>query len=1840
MKDGSTTDDIESILGIISRCKGDKSSPSETERKKSANPGEKTNVARKKEAEAMQRASKVNLQKIQDERKQQSMRLQQANVAVTTPKRDSVDLKDRMAHHKKSIQMKVERKRSFAVTSKEGKKGEIQPLSRKCIPASLTLSRFSFALFRMANPSDSKEPPPPAAPVSQKAPRKKSSRASIYALASSTQYVDDEESDQEALAPLPKPKQRVSVKKKTVRQPSGIMPASRMAKPKVLSGLSAIGEGAEEEAPPSPAKKTPPPPPPSSSSPRKSQAAAKPAPPPPKSPAASPAPQKKVSLVQARASMFQQKDQESARATQVLRGKKTTDPRERSPSPPVARRKNTEASETMSDLPSPAPPSPAPVAPPPVAPPPAKSPAPPAPKSPKKEAPPPPTASAPKPKRQSFMSKKLDASSQPDLAEAKSTINMLKMELQKEKDKNASAEKKIAEANTELGTLTTKYKSVLKERDNYLENISALKSDLDRKDKKLASANPSADLDEFSEEKENLREENSNLLQSEALLLRTVMESSEMLGALSSRLWQVCEADDKDDGESPSQGDETDADLTALRHTISSLTRAVGEMESEKLVREEEEHMLEKKLKREQQHKKRMEQQIKEEGEVTSALISEAETAAVEGEDMRAMMEEFKTIAEERSNELEAVQGQKDKAYSELARITRDYDLLRTDVDQAVEKALAEERTRSVAHLKSELSREKQKYEAMLEDLLRDEEERSKQEESQAEQIEAQVNLALKENERVLQERLEDLEEEFASKIKGTSEAGKGELAAASAEIEALKAKVVSLETQVAEAEKGKKAMGQRVSGMASEIRVLSARTSSAYRAVESFVDQSTTFADSSISSLLQRAEDFASSIEMEGKELSQSISKDLEEIALEINTRLPMEGAIDFSPSPTVSVTEDNGEEDAEGEEQVDKPAASPKKKRQSTVSKTQRRKSTAKAKKQEMVHVDLSELPQDLVNPAVAKSQPEPKQRRRSAATSVTGIAGAGSPFTSKGTEAEPKDTVKKADLALLSEEIQDSVRSELRMARQEEDAMRSKLSELREAFEAVSRELESCKANLETSREKEEEADMVCAAVEAQCRTLALELAAQRLVAKTDDLAAEEDTLMDMGKPSSGAKSAVPEFTTNRLVVPVDVMKDTLPHYTLLELSDVGMKLANSEVALSRKQEWDFPWDRVNQITVGIANEFVSLDLFEHANAEAAHLRIRDVRHLNTVLTIITKKRIEAALASTTYSTGAGSAATQAGMDGLDFGLNVTRVYQDPGEAAERKAMRMQAHGEGTLSMEDGGGADSGLAFSPQATTTMSPAVVRISSVSRGLARTHTNLKRRLLREGLSSQKGSLSPVKEDGILDMEFEEDEENAEEATRRPAENESDRERALRSKISALEAVRNDLVHKLASLRVNAVNAVMQSHNVVKFLASASREEMTRKVRDIEEMEGEEGEEEEEAEVSGLHASAIPSWKPVSEAVRNLLSETSDFASLGNQPKEGFSFGMDEAEREAFLVAQAEAELTQSAVNCLESLWQDRVKRLEDKVALASKKGEETHEHESTLLQDLASARAKVATLQEELDFSRKELTTLKHVYESLELEERSADHTASGEAVAAPRAEMIEGITEITEITAPPAPSATGAKRESPGPAPKPGKVGSELISAVQLIKPYNYRSPPKIQASPGGEPKQDKVKVDQVRQQMIISNYEDIQKRQEMLSLEVTEAVENLKYIDEKLVDLDDAATTVGEKVESYLTNLTTMEESYDRNKVKLGQIEQEIYEQDLRIAQVKASVATAATQQGKKAVTFASPPQQASSPSPLREKKENTTPVAAAVSPAGVGNPPPRRRPPLAVLFTFQS
>ncbi|QDZ25581.1 hypothetical protein A3770_18p80990 [Chloropicon primus] len=1849
VKDGTSTDDIHNILEIITRCKGG-ASDGQGSKPKASSVHEKTNVERKKEAEDIQRASKEKLKKIKEERKQQSMVLQQANVTVAPPKKDAEAIKDRMAHHKKSIQMKVERKRSFAVTTKEPQKEE-QP---------------------------KKDPPPPPPPkTTEKARRKASSRASIYSLASSSNYEEEEEEgspakDAAPQAPPPKPAAQALKPKvmKKARQPSGIMPASRVvskAKPPPPS-LSAIGEDEGEEDKGAAKRKSVPPPPPTSPSPRKlssiaASSATKPPPPPKPSPQAEQ--KKKMSLVQARRSMFQQMDGDSNVRSSI---------RSRSPSPKPGVRK--EEAEGAATPPTPAAPSAAPASPPP---------------SQKKKTPPPPAPAAadpsasseqvarspPKaesnagnsaaaqdtvpvaekrPKRGSFMLNKIDASSQPDLAEAKSTINMLKMELQKQMEKSQSIEKKLVDANTELGTVTSKYDSAVRERDAYLEEITSLKKAKLSLEEQQKAGDSGAGPD--SEENSNLREENSNLLQSEALLLRSVVDASERLGALRNRLWQVCEVGEEAPEGEESEADDADADLQELRRTITSLAKAVETMESEKLEREEEKQHLEKKLKREQGHKKKMEQQIKEEGEVTSALMTEAEAAAIEGEDMRSMMEEFKRIAEERSNDLESMQMQKDQAYSELARVTRDYDLLRANVEESVEKAIAEERTKSVAHLKSELSKEKQKYEGMLEDLLRDEEERSKMEEDQAEEIEKQVAQALKENEKVLQERLNELEAEFASKMQSQEQAGKAEqdgaLDEAKAELEASNAKVGSLEKELQKAKDRKAKDKENLVRMKSEIRVLSARTSSAYRAVESFVDQSTTFADSSISALLQKSEDFLQSVEREASEVLTALEEEIEEVSNELNSHFPMPSTIDMSPSSTeMSPMSKTGPEEDEGEDEGDvtevtstqkSPAAesSPKARKSKVKRKSTARKSfmsPTKSSEGKMVHVDLSQLPKSLVgnlaDAAGEKSEKPATSARKSSVAASTTPSG------------RRESVVKKADLELLSKEISDKVRKEFREAMKDDEATRVELAQLKEAYEALQEELRASKEGLESSKKKEAEADLICAAVESQCRTLALELAAQKLVNTSNAVTGEEDVLV---KDSSRSASSL-DMGSNRLVVPVDIVKDTLPHYTLLELGDVGMKLGASEVALARKQTWDFPWDRVNQITVGIANEYVSLDLFEHANAEAAHLRVRDVRHLNTVLTVITKKRIEAALASTTYATGA-RAATSGSPDGLDFGLNVTRVYQDPGEAAENKAMGMQLKSTGPGGSVTAGGRPG----QPPASTTMSPAVVRISSVSRGLARTHANLKRRLLSEGLSSQKPSVGDQQDvnlggagpDQVDMLEFSDvcsEGGDLTDASLRKIEEETERERSLCSKVASLEAVRNDLVHKLATLRVNAVNAVMQSHNVVKYLASASREDMASDLKKIESdgaLDEEVRDLQKDEDESGKFR--VPSWKPVNESVKSLLSESlswsaSDFAtSKGRAGGTDFSFGMNDAEKEAFLVAQAEAELTQSAVNCLESLWSDRVKKVQGQLALVSQKGEETQEHESTLLQDLASARAQVATLQEELTFSNRELSTLKHVYESQELEERERlkvgdqdePEVISGDGLADSQSQEMAIV--LTGGSSP-----TKQQQQQSGvPAPARGKLPDHIVSSVQVIKPYTYLAPKKETKEKGGEPSPLEEVVDakqtedmvneenESRQRLIVANYDDIQMRQKQLALEVSEAVENLKYIDEKLSDLDNAASVVGEKVESYFENLTSMEESYDRNKQKLGQIEQEIYEQDRKIAEVKSSVGTVTSQQEslaqqlrqqtaphsvpKKVVTFASPPSAETGVSPLSERKEN--------------------------------
>ena len=1864
VKDGTTTDDINYILGVITRCKGGDGGESDS-REKAGSTHEKTNVARKKEAEDIKKASNETMKKIQNERKQQSMRLQQANVTVETPKKSSVDLKNRMAHHKKSIQKQVEmkRSRSFVVTSK----------AQADVPVPSAQSQTQ---------SQSQVPAPAqAAGVERKVPRKKSSRTSIYALASSknveveddgVEFVEDKQSASPAGTVRMQPS---GAFKRKARQPSGIMPAPKTIQNKSnLHGLSAIGESAEEEAP-APSR-SPAPPPPA----RRSVAApapssqSRPPPPPPASP--SPAKEKKMSLVQARRSMYQQKDEESLGAMRSISKKGTRSSRSRSPSP----------SPKQSPPPSPATASTASIdqsigqsqeaageenvvasAPPPAP-------------VPSQEAPQSTTIKTRRPS--SVMTTPVDASKHPDLAEAKSMISMLKMEVQREKDRSSANEKKLLAENeslqSELQEMGSKYENLVKENEVNLKDIVNLKKEVETEKRKNVMHRKSIDRDvsqsqggDADEEKENLLAENSQLVQSEALLLRSVMESSDTLGALSNRLWQVCEKDDDGDHEddhAKEHGDSAaDADMSALRVTIASLSRAVEAMESEKHEKDDELHQLKKKLKKEQSQKHKMEEQIREEGEVTSALMDEAQTAANEGEDMRAMMEEFKRIAEERTEGFTAAEEQREEAMKELASVTRELDLLRNKVDEQVEEAIAKERTKSVAHLKSELSKEKQKYEQMLEEILRDEEERSKMEESQAELIENQVAEALKQNEVVLQERLQELEAEFKAKLlaaeQGAQTAGsqdQGDAVAAqvsessepSVAKNALEQKVSELEKELAASESKAEKLEGRVKGMASEIHFLSARTSSAYTAVESFVEHATHFNSATIEEVLRRSEQFAATLQRESDQVLETINTQLVQVEDELELRLPFPQVIEMVPSTSeeddsLSVTK--GSKTASPvpsvpqspRPSVSKPQPSARSPR-SKLRKSSARRSSAPAPaiaNLDMVPVDLAVLSKDV----------EVK--------------------TMENIKMLDEDSLKKADLAALTEQIQRGIREELTKVTQNEQDLRGELEHKKDIIVSLTKELEEAKEDLEEARANADDADKVCQVVESQCRTLALELAAQRLESTSSALTSEEDTDANAHR-SPLVSGSQPQSTRRLVVVPVDLVgRDSLPSYTLLELSERGMSLGENEVALSRKassqQGPDFPWERVNQITVGIADEYVSLDLFEHAHAEAVSLRIRDVRHLNAVLTLVTKRRIEAALASTSTASTKLQDVGDSGLvsEGVDFGLNVTRVCSDPFDNLSKRLVEEGKGQQGSILMNGGD-------------TSMSPAVVRISSVSRGLARTHANLKRRLLNEGLLGSPrgptGGLGAVREEG---EEREEGGERVEEGDELSEENvrsmelETEREMALSSKVASLEAVRNDLVHKLASCRVSAVNAVMQSHNVVKFLANASRSDMTEGLLEMDNLGGtstdEKAKEEEENDTdnddtAGDMASkfGVPSWKPVTESVKNLLTESISWSAseLGNKADD-FSFGMNEAEREAFLVAQAEAELTQSAVNCLESLWKDRVGRLQAQLDLTQKKGEESQDHESTLLQDLASSRASEATLQEELTFARKELQTLKHVYESQEsiaavehrdisLEDRVLSPGTMVKRLEAPRAPAAAVSPAAALSPAPAAPAAPPAQSSSLSPAPtvslvisppvsksksapkspspakskSVGKLSKDLVASGMMIKAYDYRLPKARQSERAPETSEVKEasvpshsSIPSNQQQIILANYEDIQSRQQQLSNEVIETVENLKNIDDRLTELDQAASFIGDKVESYFDNLSTMEESYDRNKIKLGEIEQEIYEQDVKIAQVKASVASTQEMEQKlnesitnKKVSISKTPVA----SPLSEIKENSS------------------------------
>ena len=141
----------------------------------------------------------------------------------------------------------------------------------------------------------------------------------------------------------------------------------------------------------------------------------------------------------------------------------------------------------------------------------------------------------------------------------------------------------LKEITSEREILESKYNILANEKESCLEEIASLKRSAEKKGSIQGGSEEdiSAQLSQALEEKENLSEENSNLLKSEALLLRTVMESSDTLGALSNRLWQVCEAEQPEDTQEST--DDTDADMQVLRKTISSFSKAMDAMEEQKV---------------------------------------------------------------------------------------------------------------------------------------------------------------------------------------------------------------------------------------------------------------------------------------------------------------------------------------------------------------------------------------------------------------------------------------------------------------------------------------------------------------------------------------------------------------------------------------------------------------------------------------------------------------------------------------------------------------------------------------------------------------------------------------------------------------------------------------------------------------------------------------------------------------------------------------------------------------------------------------------------------------------------------------------------------------------------------------------------------------------------------------------------------------------------------------------------------------------------------------------------------------------------------------------------------
>ena len=375
--------------------------------------------------------------------------------------------------------------------------------------------------------------------------------------------------------------------------------------------------------------------------------------------------------------------------------------------------------------------------------------------------------------------------------------------LELEREKTAEWRARATAATDDADTLRARYDGAMEEKRVLLKQLSKAKGDLKTAEANVKTAREDArsvraqaqaqatatawagagagsggggDADALAAEKAALAAENAGLVQSEALLLRSVAETSDDLTSYCNRIAQCC-GNGAEGLAIPDQGADadTDADMDALKVATSALGRAVETLEQQKLQEEERVGNLRGKIAAYEAEISTLRSQAAGEDEAAAGLLEEVEAAAKESEEMRAMMEDMRVIAEqnaaraamhekaryEREAELAALRKERDveaqKQQQQQERQAQGELVAAAEVKRAVEAAEARGRAMVAA--------EAERYEALLKELVSEEEERASQEKAQASEIEQQISDALRANDALMQQTVAELKVEYKSSI-------------------------------------------------------------------------------------------------------------------------------------------------------------------------------------------------------------------------------------------------------------------------------------------------------------------------------------------------------------------------------------------------------------------------------------------------------------------------------------------------------------------------------------------------------------------------------------------------------------------------------------------------------------------------------------------------------------------------------------------------------------------------------------------------------------------------------------------------------------------------------------------------------------------------------------------------------------------------------------------------------------------------------------------------------------------------------------------------------------------